>query len=174
MVDALKNFMSTMTDAIMQQVLEQLKKVVEAASLARLFHVSSMYPLEDASPPTQSCNIPPVTAKGYKKTLMAMETNDLGRVTTVVPLGLMPAITIAQVTDAQRGQPLLQRLIRHTFDEPLGSKSKSKPRAPREEPPSGNALLSAVRTVSALGVPSGRAHKGSPHAEETASHDLSA
>ncbi|KAJ8433717.1 LOW QUALITY PROTEIN: hypothetical protein Cgig2_004346 [Carnegiea gigantea] len=35
MVDALKNFMSTMTDTIMQQVTEQVKKVVETTSSAR-------------------------------------------------------------------------------------------------------------------------------------------
>jgi len=34
-VDALKNFMSTMTDAIMQQVSKQVKKAMEAASSAR-------------------------------------------------------------------------------------------------------------------------------------------
>jgi len=35
MVDALKNFMSTMTNTLMQQVLEYVKKAVEAASSAK-------------------------------------------------------------------------------------------------------------------------------------------
>ena len=34
-MDALKNFMSTMTDMIMHQVLEQVKKMLEAASSVR-------------------------------------------------------------------------------------------------------------------------------------------
>ncbi|KAJ8434126.1 hypothetical protein Cgig2_024244 [Carnegiea gigantea] len=160
--------MSTLTDAITRQVSEQVKKAVEAASLARpLPHFEHM-PTGSASPPVDTIlQHPPVVARGYKKTLIAVETSNLGRKTTVVPLGLMPTITIAQVMDAQRGHPMLQCLMRHTLDEPLGSKSKSKPHAPREESPSGNALLSAVRTHPYRS-------KGSPHAEETASYDLGA
>ncbi|KAJ8441083.1 LOW QUALITY PROTEIN: hypothetical protein Cgig2_000344 [Carnegiea gigantea] len=81
---------------------------------------------------------------------MVAETGDLGRTTMVVPLGPMPTSTIAQATDAH--QPLPLRPMQHTFDEPLGSRSKNKPRALREEPLIGNKLLSAVRAVSAPGV----------------------
>ena len=36
-MDALKNFMSTMTDTTMQQVSEEVKKAMEAASFVRSF-----------------------------------------------------------------------------------------------------------------------------------------
>ncbi|KAJ8432948.1 hypothetical protein Cgig2_020578 [Carnegiea gigantea] len=136
--------MSTMTDAIMQQVSEQVKKVVEATSSARPLPHFEHVPTRDASPPIDTIlQHPSVTARAYKKAFMVVGTSDLRRTTTVVPLGLMPSITITQVMDAQRGQPLRQCLIRDTLDKLLDLKSKSKPHAPRGGSLSGNVLLSA-------------------------------
>lgn len=50
-MDALKNFMSTMTDTIMQQVSEQVKKALEAASYARPLPRFDYMPSTAASPP---------------------------------------------------------------------------------------------------------------------------
>ncbi|KAJ8440228.1 hypothetical protein Cgig2_023993 [Carnegiea gigantea] len=58
-VDALKNFMSTMTDAIKQQVSEQVKKAAEAARLARPFPCFEYVPTGGCKP---SCRCDPATS----------------------------------------------------------------------------------------------------------------
>lgn len=59
-VDALKNFVSTLTDVIMQQASEQVKKVMEAASSARPpFPGFEYVPTEACGP---SCRRDPVAS----------------------------------------------------------------------------------------------------------------
>ncbi|KAJ8421483.1 hypothetical protein Cgig2_014961 [Carnegiea gigantea] len=64
MVDALKNFMSTMTVAIMQQVSKQVKKAVEAASSARPLLHFEYVPAMDCEP---SCKYDPVASPRHNE-----------------------------------------------------------------------------------------------------------
>ncbi|KAJ8437501.1 hypothetical protein Cgig2_007478 [Carnegiea gigantea] len=97
-MDALKNFISTMTDATIQ-------RQWRPRAQPDLFLVLSMSPPGDMSPPVDALlKHPPVAARGYKKTLMVAGTGDPERTTTAGPLGPMPTLTIAQATDTQRKQ----------------------------------------------------------------------
>ena len=63
-VDALKKFMSNMTGATMQQVLEQVKKAVEAASSASLSPTLDICLPQATSPPIGTISrCPPTTMK---------------------------------------------------------------------------------------------------------------
>jgi len=100
-VDALNNFMSTMTDAVIQQVSKQVKKAVEAASSARPLPHFEYAPTGDTSPLVDAVlKHPPAAARRYNMTLMAAGASDVVRTTTAGSLGPMLALTIAQATDA--------------------------------------------------------------------------
>ncbi|KAJ8420583.1 hypothetical protein Cgig2_010238 [Carnegiea gigantea] len=163
--------MSTITDAVMQQVSEQVKKAVEAASLARPLPrfeyvlTEGCEPSRGRGPETSPCRSERVQEDPYG--------GGDWRTTTAGPLGPMPTLTIAQPTDAPRSRLLLQRLMLHTLNELLGSKSKSRPLTLREESPSSDALLSVAQAVSAPGAPLAKG-TGSPHVEKITSHDLGA
>ncbi|KAJ8434598.1 LOW QUALITY PROTEIN: hypothetical protein Cgig2_025024 [Carnegiea gigantea] len=151
MVDALKNFMSTITDAIMQQVCEQVKKAVKAASSVRPLPRFEHVPIGGYEPSRATLQHLPAIVRGYKKPLSMVENSGLRGTIMVVPLGPMPTLTIAQVMGTQQSQPLPPRPMRHTLEEQPGSKSKNNPRAPREEPLNGNELPSAVWASSTPG-----------------------
>ncbi|KAJ8421066.1 hypothetical protein Cgig2_006337 [Carnegiea gigantea] len=70
MLDALENFMTTMTDAITRQVSKQVKRTMEAANSVRPLPLLITYLPTEVSPPTgQSGYHLPVTQSGSEKYL---------------------------------------------------------------------------------------------------------
>ncbi|KAJ8434137.1 hypothetical protein Cgig2_000857 [Carnegiea gigantea] len=126
MVDALKNFMSTMTDAIMQQVSKQVKKVVEAASSVRpLPRLEYM--------PTTGCELshrhdPMVSHCHSERMKEAPYANGDRRIrgkTKTVLLGSTPSIATVQAMKGLRGQLRPRPHMQPTPDEQPGAGSKN-------------------------------------------------
>ncbi|KAJ8428396.1 LOW QUALITY PROTEIN: hypothetical protein Cgig2_029019 [Carnegiea gigantea] len=127
-----------MTDAIMQQVSEQVKKAVEAASSARLLPHFEYMPTGGYEPCHR--HDPPIHEKR----------------TMTVPLGPTHTLAIVQATDGRQSQPRLQHRMQHTLDELPGSKNKSRTRGLEIKPLKDDGLQSAALTASARKVPLAR------------------
>jgi len=84
---------------------------------------------------------------------MLTETGGHGKKTVTIPLGSTRTLTIAQATDVQLSQPRPLRCIQQTLDEPLGLKSKNRPRGLGEGSPNNGGLPSIVLTISVPEVP---------------------
>ena len=153
-VDALKNFMSTMTVTIMQQVCEQVKKAVEAVSTARPLPRFEYVPTGGCEP---SRRRDPVTSPRRNERVQEAPHGGGDRQSREDnhghSIGANAYPNHRSSHGRQRSQPLPLRPMRHTLDEPPRSKSKNKPRAPREEPPNDNELSRAVWAVNAPGFP---------------------
>ncbi|KAJ8432194.1 LOW QUALITY PROTEIN: hypothetical protein Cgig2_013736 [Carnegiea gigantea] len=133
-----------MTDAILQQVSEQVKKW-RLHALRGLSSISKMCVPRAANPPIDvNPRRPPVVVRGCKRPLMLVDIGGHGRNIAVTLLGPTHTLTIAQAAGVQQSQPLPPRLMQCTLDEQHGLKNRNRPRAPGERAPNGVGLLSAT------------------------------
>ncbi|KAJ8426991.1 hypothetical protein Cgig2_033849 [Carnegiea gigantea] len=137
--------MSAMTDTIMQQVTEQVKKAMEAASSPRPLPHFDYMPNTGCQPSHRhTLELSHHHSDGLRETTYPDRTADHREKT---------ATAVARARDGQPSQPQPQRCTQRTPDEPPGSRSKSKPRDLEGKRPDDNALLSIARAVNVLAAP---------------------
>ncbi|KAJ8426263.1 hypothetical protein Cgig2_030557 [Carnegiea gigantea] len=118
-----------MPDTIIQQVSEQVKKVMEAANSAR--------PLSHFDYVSTTC---------YKPSCMHIRTADHEKKTMTGPLERMPYRAIVRARDDWRSQPWSQCHMRRIPDVLAGLRSISKLQGPKGRPRDGGAPLSGEKS----------------------------
>ncbi|KAJ8434593.1 hypothetical protein Cgig2_025019 [Carnegiea gigantea] len=140
MVDTLKNFMSSMTDTIKQQVSEQVKKAVEATSSVRPLPRFEFVPL----------HAPMVShhhSEGMKEATHA-DRNDQSRAENLdQSISPRPYTAAARAMDGQQSQPRPQRRTQSTPEELPGSRSRSRPGGLRGRPQGNDEPQNVAPTV---------------------------
>ncbi|KAJ8435163.1 hypothetical protein Cgig2_007784 [Carnegiea gigantea] len=152
MVDAFKNFMSAMTDTIMQQVSKQVQTAVEAVSTARPLPHFEYVPTTGCEP---SLRHDPMVSHRHSEGMREaphVNRDKRSRGENRDP----PNIVTVQAMDGRQSQPRPRRCMQRLPDEPLGLRSKSKPRGLDLKPLNDDRPQSIVLTANACEVPLGR------------------
>ena len=153
MVDALKNFMSTMTDTIMQQISKQVKKVEEAVSSTWPLPCFKCVPAAGCEPSYGHASVASHHHSGGRREAPCADRNDRSRAENHdQSIGAEASHSRRLSMDDQQGQPRPQHRMQRTYEEAPGSKSKSIPLGVKGRPlgnaePWNVALTASVRAV---------------------------